>query len=121
MDVAAVTIDDLLHDVEPETDALALGCRANDAALEGIEQARNDLGGDGAVAILVGDRDRYRFGSAFAADGDARLGRTVGEGVADEIAQSLNDPIAVPCTIPRPERSEMMTLSGFEISISSTT
>ncbi len=85
-------LHDLIHDVEaePETDATlaaVLGAR------ERVEERRQQRG---RHAAAVPDLDVDAVGVARDVDHDRGVGGAVLHGIADEVAQHLRDPVAVP-------------------------
>src|SRR5260221_4568134 len=90
---AAVTLDDLKHNVQPEAEALAAACGTLTAP-EGIEQVVLEPVRNGA-RIHDGKADRFGVG-AVEPHSDRGLRLAMFERIADQIGGDLRDSLGIP-------------------------
>ena len=90
-DAAAVGLDDIFHDREPEPGAARVARAVLVDAVEAFEDVRLVVGGDSGA--VVGDADAYFPVLARGGDADAEIIRaTVAEGVAEQVRKNLLNP-----------------------------
>src|SRR5258706_16429277 len=95
-----MAFDDLIHDVEPQTDASRSGGPDRNATLEGVEEDGQELRGDWPVLVFVTNNDSCAIALDPCCENDRSALSTMGLRIGEQIRNHLSKAVGVPLAGP---------------------